>query len=196
MEVDTAVLIDYAHGLLNPDIIKLVREQLEKDEFLRLEYSGIVKLMKAYPDRDIYEVIREFASEKTSVPDLKAKQFDKESFFELINDIVKELIPTERLAFRASGAILIDDLFAGQEIGEENAAGILNFKESPSKVIVYVHVINATYHYLFRTPTKSEKSKNETGQMRWERLLKEYGIADSLAKQIAELYIDRTTGRV
>lgn len=59
IEINTLLLINYAHGLLAPEISFKVKNALEGDETLRLQYQGIVKLMKDYPDKDPEVVLDE-----------------------------------------------------------------------------------------------------------------------------------------
>ncbi len=55
--IDNSLLIEYAHGLLVPEIAAKVKQALAEDETLRWEYDGIIQLMNDFPDKDPDEVL-------------------------------------------------------------------------------------------------------------------------------------------
>ena len=76
LSIDTELLINYAYGLLAPDLASRVKQALEKDETLREEYEGIVYLIQTYPGEDPADVMEKMLAEidhklDTAVPDKK-----------------------------------------------------------------------------------------------------------------------------
>jgi hypothetical protein len=58
-EIGIQTLIYYLDGLLSPERQKQVTEKLKADELLAAQMEGIIALRKAYPDRDVEDLIEE-----------------------------------------------------------------------------------------------------------------------------------------
>jgi hypothetical protein len=62
LEVTISLLVSYAYGMLAPGIAMQVKEALEQDELLRLQYQGIIQLIKEYPDQDPEELLEQMGA--------------------------------------------------------------------------------------------------------------------------------------
>ncbi len=71
--IDNSLLIEYAHGLLVPEIAAKVKRALEEDETLRWEYEGIIQLMNDFPDKDPEVILDEMVAHlqtRTGLPQI------------------------------------------------------------------------------------------------------------------------------
>lgn len=60
--INTQTLINYAHGMLKPQLANYVKSKIENDALLQQEYNGIIRLMTDYPDEDIEDVVERLTS--------------------------------------------------------------------------------------------------------------------------------------
>lgn len=60
--INTELLVNYAHGMLEPELAQYVKIKMEQDTFLQQQYNGIVAMMKDCPDEDIEALVNGYAS--------------------------------------------------------------------------------------------------------------------------------------
>ncbi len=60
--INTHILINYAYGMLEPDLAQYIKEKIEQDTLLQHEYHGIVAMIKDYPNEDIEELLEHFSA--------------------------------------------------------------------------------------------------------------------------------------
>lgn len=62
IQINTNMLVNYAHGLLEPELASYIKHSLEKDELLKKEYAGLIALMQDYPNEDVEDLIEKISN--------------------------------------------------------------------------------------------------------------------------------------
>jgi hypothetical protein len=122
---------------------------------------------------------------------------DKDSFENFVGDIVRQTLPDETLPYRIGARALVDQLFTGKDIRNQNslARGEFEFIGEATEVLKFVGVLWSTYEVLQQAYHQWTARKKQIDiaaiKEQWRIALKQSGLSDSMATEISDRFAEQ-----
>jgi hypothetical protein len=122
---------------------------------------------------------------------------DKDSFETFVENIVRQTLPDETLPYRIGARELVDQLFAGKDIRNQNslARGEFEFIGEATEVLKFVGVLWSTYQVLQQAYHQWTARKKQIDiaaiKEQWRTALKQSGLSDSMAAAISDKFAEQ-----